>query len=37
MGKLPFEVIIQIYSYDPTYKDMIDKGLISLKVHCAFL
>ena len=30
MDKLPFEVIRQIYSYDPTYKDVFDKVLISL-------
>ena len=29
MDKLPFEVIKQIYSYGPTYKDMFDKVLIS--------
>ena len=34
MNKLPFEVIIHIYSCDPTYKYIIDKILISLKVHC---
>ena len=34
MDNLPFEVIRQIYSYDPTYKYTLDKVLISLKVHC---
>ena len=33
MEKLPVEVR-QIYSYDPTYKDIFDKVLISLKIHC---
>ena len=31
MDKLPFKVFRQIYSYDPTYKDICDKVLISLK------
>ena len=34
MDKLPFEVTRSVCSYDPTYKDIFDKVLISLKVHC---
>ena len=34
MDKLPFEDIRQIYSYDPKYKDIFDKVLIPLKLHC---
>ena len=34
MDKLPFGIIRQIYSYDPTYKYIFDKVSISLKVHC---
>ena len=34
MGELPFEVRIQLYSFDPTYKDIGDKVLISSEVHC---
>ena len=34
MDNFQYEVIIQTYSYDPTYKYMFDKVFISVKVHC---
>ena len=34
MCELPFQVVRQVYSYDPTYKYMFYKALISLEVHC---
>ena len=34
MDNIPFEAIRQIYSYDPTYKYIICKVLISLNIHC---
>ena len=34
MDNLPVEVIRQIYSYDPTYKEHIDKVLKPSMCHC---
>ena len=34
MDKLPIEIMIQIYEYDPTYKNKFDKVLKQLSAHC---
>ena len=34
MGKSSNEVIRRIYNYDPTYREKINKVLISLRMHC---
>ena len=34
MDKLPTTIIQQIYEYDNTYKDVFDKVLLRLDLHC---
>ena len=34
MDKLPVEVIRQVYSYDPTYKEHVDKVVKQMMCHC---
>ena len=36
MDKVPLDVIGQMYSYDPTYRNIFGKVVIPLKVHCLF-
>ena len=34
MDKLPIEITRKTYEYDPTYRELFDNVLVSLRVHC---